>query len=61
MSKTSVQTGRAAIIAIVLLLSAMPASADADLESRIQTLEQELKLMKEQLSNSVKPPQDLDS
>lgn len=58
MSKTSVQTGRAAIIAIVLLLSAMPASADADLESRIQILEQELKLMKEQLSNSVKPPQD---
>ena len=58
MSQTSAQTGLAAIIAIVLLLSAMPASAEADLESRIQMLEQELKLMKEQLSSSVKPPQD---
>ena len=58
MSKTNAQRGLAAIIAIVLLLSSVPASAELDLESRIQMLEQELKLMREQLQSSVKPPQE---
>mgnify|MGYP001281625213 FL=1 len=58
MSKTNAQRGLAAIIAIVLLLSSVPASAELDLESRIQMLEQELKLMREQLKSSVKPPQE---
>ena len=58
MSKTNAQRGLAAIIAIVLLLSAMPASAEPDLESRIQMLEQELKLMRKQLQNSVKSTQE---
>ena len=58
MSKTNAQRGLTAIIAIVLLLSSVPASAELDLESRIQMLEQELKLMREQLQSSVKPPQE---
>ncbi|SVB32255.1 uncharacterized protein METZ01_LOCUS185109, partial [marine metagenome] len=58
MSKTNAQRGLAAIIGIVLLLSSVPASAELDLESRIQMLEQELKLMREQLQSSVKPPQE---
>ena len=58
MSKTNAQRGLAAIVTIVLLLSSVPASAELDLESRIQMLEQELKLMREQLQSSVKPPQE---
>ena len=58
MLRTAAQKALAAIAYTVVLLSAIPASAEDNLESRIQTLEQELKLMKEQLSNSVKPPQD---
>ena len=59
MSRTVAQNALAAIATTVVLLSAIPASAEDTLESRIQTLEQELKLMKEQLQSQIKPIQDL--
>ena len=59
MSKTDPRKGLTTIAAIVVLFLAMPASAETDLENRIQTLEQELKLIREQLQNEVKPTQEL--
>ena len=47
------------IAAAIVLFSITPASAETDLESRIQMLEQELKLMKELLQSQIKPTQDL--
>ena len=49
MLRTAAQKALAAIAYTVVLLSAIPASAEDNLESRIQTLEQELKLIKELL------------
>ena len=59
MLRTAAQKALAAIAYTVVLLSAIPASAEDNLESRIQTLEQELKLMKELLQSQIKPTQDL--
>ena len=59
MSKTDTQRGLAAVIAIVVLLLAIPVSAEPDLESRIQMLEQELKLMREQLQGPAQLTPDL--
>tara|TARA_B100000315_G_C14400526_1_gene506245 strand:+ start:99 stop:536 length:438 start_codon:yes stop_codon:yes gene_type:complete len=59
MLRTATQNALAAIAYTVVLLSAIPASTEDNLESRIQTLEQELKLMKEQLQSQIKPAQNL--
>ena len=59
MSKTDTQRSLAAVIAIVVLLLAIPVSAEPDLESRIQMLEQELKLMREQLQGTAQLTPDL--
>lgn len=58
MSKTATQRGLTAIAAIVFLFLAIPASAETDLENRIQMLEQELKLIREQLQSGVKSAQE---
>ena len=58
MSKTATQKGLTAIAAIVFLFLAIPASAETDLENRIQMLEQELKLIREQLQSEVKSAQE---
>ena len=57
MLRTAAQKALAAIAYTVVLLSAIPASAEDNLESRIQTLEQELKLIKELLQSQIKPTQ----
>ena len=58
MSKIDTQKILATIVTIVILFLTMPASAETDLENRIQMLEQELKLIREQLQSEVKPGQD---
>ena len=45
--------------AFMVFLSATPTSAEMDLESRIQALEQELEMMREELQGQLKPAQDL--
>ena len=57
MLRTAAQKALAAIAYTVVLLSAIPASAEDNLESRVQTLEQELKLIKELLQSQIKPTQ----
>ena len=49
----------ATIAAAIVLFSITPASAETDLESRIQMLEQELKLLKEHALHQVRHDQEL--
>ena len=57
MLRTAAQKASAAITTAIIFFSVMPASAGENLESRIQMLEQELRLIKELLQSQIKPTQ----
>ena len=59
MRKTCSRRVLSTIAAGIVFFSITPASAETDLESRIQVLEQELKLLREHALNQATPSQEL--